>query len=270
MSLGGKAAGDISRMWPSRPTAATSRGMSTHSVHSRDQMREGSQAHQADPKPGDWERFLRITGQLPAPSIPAAPSTVVVKSPTQIQTPIKIPPPRAVVPTSPRTVPLEERNDMSMLRDFGQSLLGIATQRIAQRAGVLPGAGPQPAAQAGFISLPPALGPVVSGAGRVLTSPAGRRAAGTVIATAAGVGAGNVMTGGGAGTSSNGCPSGYHPAKDGSGRCVRNRYMNYGNARAARRAVRRIKGARRLLQDIERQLPKRTVRSRAASGAHKH
>lgn len=45
------------------------------------------------------------------------------------------------------------------------------------------------------------------------------------------------------------------------------RRMNFGNAKAARRAIRRIKGARKLLQDIERQLPRRTVRSRSRTPA---
>ncbi len=38
------------------------------------------------------------------------------------------------------------------------------------------------------------------------------------------------------------CPSGFHLAKDGSGRCVRNRSMNVSNPRALRRAIRREKG----------------------------
>lgn len=37
----------------------------------------------------------------------------------------------------------------------------------------------------------------------------------------------------------------------------RRRRMNYGNAKAARRAIRRIKGTRKLLQDIEKQMPRR-------------
>lgn len=37
------------------------------------------------------------------------------------------------------------------------------------------------------------------------------------------------------------------------------RRMNYGNAKAARRAIRRIKGTRKLLQDIEKQLPRRAA-----------
>lgn len=61
-----------------------------------------------------------------------------------------------------------------------------------------------------------------------------------------------------------GCPAGFHPAKDGSGRCVRNRRMNVMNPRAARRAIRRIKGARKMLQSIERQLPKQRSRSRVS------
>lgn len=42
------------------------------------------------------------------------------------------------------------------------------------------------------------------------------------------------------------CPSGYHPAKDGSGRCVRNRRMNVANPRALRRSLRRVKGFEKL------------------------
>jgi len=38
------------------------------------------------------------------------------------------------------------------------------------------------------------------------------------------------------------CPTGYHYAKDGSGRMVRNRRMNIANPRALRRAMRRVQG----------------------------
>lgn len=38
------------------------------------------------------------------------------------------------------------------------------------------------------------------------------------------------------------CPPGYHPIKDGTGRCVRNRTMNVCNPKALRRAIRREKG----------------------------
>jgi len=38
------------------------------------------------------------------------------------------------------------------------------------------------------------------------------------------------------------CPTGYHLAKDGSGRLVRNRRMNIANPRALRRAMRRVQG----------------------------
>ena len=63
-----------------------------------------------------------------------------------------------------------------------------------------------------------------------------------------------------------GCPAGYHPAKDGSGRCVRNRRMNVCNMRAASRAARRLKGARKALQRIERAMPRRTTRSSPRRG----
>jgi len=42
------------------------------------------------------------------------------------------------------------------------------------------------------------------------------------------------------------CPTGYHLAKDGSGRWVRNRRMNIANPRALRRAMRRVGGFEKL------------------------
>ena len=42
------------------------------------------------------------------------------------------------------------------------------------------------------------------------------------------------------------CPTGYHYAKDGSGRLVRNRRMNIANPRALRRAMRRVQGFEKL------------------------
>ncbi len=44
------------------------------------------------------------------------------------------------------------------------------------------------------------------------------------------------------------CPTGYHMAKDGSGRCVRNRSMNVANPRALRRSLRRVAGFGKLAQ----------------------
>jgi len=44
------------------------------------------------------------------------------------------------------------------------------------------------------------------------------------------------------------CPSGYHLAKDGTGRCVRNRSMNVANPRALRRSLRRVAGFGKLAQ----------------------
>jgi len=42
------------------------------------------------------------------------------------------------------------------------------------------------------------------------------------------------------------CPSGWHYAKDGSGRLVRNRRMNVANPRALRRSMRRVQGFEKL------------------------
>lgn len=59
--------------------------------------------------------------------------------------------------------------------------------------------------------------------------------------TAAGPG---VLPGGGRGGAM--VPSGYHFAKDGSGRLVRNRRMNVANPRALRKAMRRVQGFEKL------------------------
>jgi len=59
--------------------------------------------------------------------------------------------------------------------------------------------------------------------------------------TASGAG---VLPGGGRGGGM--VPSGYHFAKDGSGRLVRNRRMNIANPRALRRAMRRVQGFEKL------------------------
>ena len=111
-----------------------------------------------------------------------------------------------------------------------------------------------------FAALPALAGPAraVGGSifGRILRSPVARGIAGGAAGSAL-VGA---VTGGADGGA---CPSGWHLNKqDGVGGaagtyCVRNRRMNFGNARAARRGVRRLKGARKLLKDIESMMPRR-------------
>lgn len=75
---------------------------------------------------------------------------------------------------------------------------------------------------------------------------------------------GGFRTGTGAAMPLAGPPPGYHWAKDGSGKIVKNRHMNVLNPRAAKRAIRRIKGARKMLRSIESSLPKRAV-ARSAS-----
>src|SRR5512139_131029 len=50
----------------------------------------------------------------------------------------------------------------------------------------------------------------------------------------------------------------------------RRRRMNPMNARAARRAIRRIKGARKMLQQIERQLPKQRTASRSSPSSRRN
>ncbi len=62
----------------------------------------------------------------------------------------------------------------------------------------------------------------------------------------------NVAAAAAMGVPAGACPSGYHLAKDGSGRMVRNRRMNVANPRALRRSMRRVQGfeklARRTIQ----------------------
>lgn len=68
-----------------------------------------------------------------------------------------------------------------------------------------------------------------------------------------GVGGGGgkeVIVGGGYKGPDFACPSGYHYAKDGSGRLVRNRRMNPANPRALRRAVRRMDGFEKLARRV--------------------
>jgi len=108
--------------------------------------------------------------------------------------------------------------------------------------------------------------PAVGAVGRVLT---GR------VATAGGIGAavGSLFGGRGGGGV---CPAGEHLNKqDGVGGpagsyCVKNRRINFGNARAARRSVRRLKGARKLLRDIEKMMPTKTRARRAPAGHQAH
>ena len=129
----------------------------------------------------------------------------------------------------------------------------------------LPPVGSRPTQMSIFSSLPA----IISGAGRVGAA-AGRVLTGRVATGAAiGVAAAQLVS---IDPVTGQCPSGWHPAKDGSQRCVRNRRMNFGNARAARRSVRRIKGATKLLRDIEKLMPRRPApRARRDQGpGHTH
>lgn len=113
--------------------------------------------------------------------------------------------------------------------------------------------------------LPAIIGPIIS---RVLPStvPSLPRIVGPTAGGVVGGLVGNLL-GGGGGAVTGACPSGYHLAKDGSGRCVRNRRMNSLNPRAFRRAVRRLKGARRFAREVEKVFP-RPRRAPARSTRH--
>lgn len=63
-------------------------------------------------------------------------------------------------------------------------------------------------------------------------------------------------------------PAGYHLDKKTRTYWVRNRRMNPMNHRAAMRAIRRVKAARKMLQKIERQLPKQRTTRRSYGARH--
>ena len=159
-----------------------------------------------------------------------------------------------------RTPPIVQRPPLP----GGGFVQPAAVRRAAVRPIIqLPPVGTPVTSMSIFSSLPAIISGgarVARGAGRVIT---GRTAA----AASAGVLVGQLLPDGSTGA----CPSGFHLAKDGSGRCVRNRRMNFGNARAARRSVRRLKGARKLLQDIEKMMPRRpAARRRDLPAGHTH
>lgn len=123
-----------------------------------------------------------------------------------------------------------------------------------------------------------ALPAIVGGAARA--GPAIARGAGAIFRGATGRAAGaaglGVLLGQTLGGDGGQCAAGWHLNKqDGVGGpagtyCVRNRRMNVGNARAARRSVRRLKGARKLLRDIEKMMPSKPRARRAPAGHAQH
>ena len=163
--------------------------------------------------------------------------------------------------------PAARRGGFSQFRLPSAGRRFITTPPIRQAGPVqlpsLPGRGPQQMSI--FAALPSVLrgGRAV---GRVLGRGLGGRAG--AAAGVAGFAAG-ALTGGEAPDESGRCPVGFHLNKQegvgGPARtyCVRNRRMNVGNAHAARRSVRRLKGARKLLKDIERMMPSKPRARRA-------
>ena len=124
-----------------------------------------------------------------------------------------------------------------------------------------------------FAALPALAGPVRAAApsvfGRIARSPVFRGLVGGAAGSA-------LVSGLGGGADGGACPSGWHLNKqDGVGGpagtyCVRNRRTNFGNARAARRSVGRLKGARKLLKDIEKMMPTKTRTKTVTVPAHDH
>lgn len=189
-----------------------------------------------------------VVARAPAPAPAAAPKKVKRAGALQ---PLKLPE-RVIKPVGQQvflpdpidTLPTARSSPVSIWTDLGGILKGAVTQRVtaavAPRPVIQPGPLPQQAsvAQLGL----GAAGRVLPAIGRVLTGRAA--AAGTV-----GFAAGQLF--------------------DAAGNPVpKRRRMNFGNARAARRAIRRIKGVRRLLKSIEDQLPRRPAPRRRAQHHH--
>jgi len=159
----------------------------------------------------------------------------------------------------PAVIP-QEKSPVSIWSDLGKSITKGIGQGVQQRitSKIAPAA---------------IVGPALATVGRVL--PAVGRVLGsrTVAAASTGAVVGAAFFGGGGGNGGV-CPSGKHLNKqDGIGGpartyCVSNRRMNFGNAKAARRSVRRLKGARKLLRDIEKMMPTRTTKRRAPQHHH--
>jgi len=161
------------------------------------------------------------------------------------------PRPKAIakVEPLPRPTPSEEPA-VSIHKSILKGITGGISSRIQQKIA--------PAAIIGGLGA--ALPRVLPGLGRAAT-------AGSI-----GAAVGGLFGGGGGGGA---CPVGHHLNKqDGVGGpkgtyCVKNRRMNVSNARAARRSVRRLKGTRKLLKDIEKMMPSKT-RARRAPQHHHH
>jgi len=213
----------------------------------KDKRRASRQRRPERPKPG-VATPIEIVIEVPRSRPPRnAPGRGVKKRPTVTK------------PLPPDiNIPKPEEPSVSIHKQ----LLGIARERILNaargRSSTAPPGGFQ---QAGMIAIPP---PVIARGGQIARTVFGR------VGTAIGIGAGLATAGGFFARNEDGsCPVGTHPIKqDGVGGpkgsyCVRNRRMNVGNARAARRSVRRLKGARKLLKDIERMMPTKTTRRRA-------
>jgi len=181
--------------------------------------------------PIEREGFDVARGPVFRPTPPSAPPAPKPKAIAKVEPVVKPPPPAK-----------KTEKPVSIHKSILKTLGGALNQRIATKLS------------------PAAILPGIGAIGRVLT---GR------VATAGGIGAavGSLFAGGGGGDA---CPAGFHFAKDGSGRCVRNRRMNFGNARAARRSVRRLKGARKLLRDIEKMMPTRSTKRRSTLQHHHH
>ncbi len=132
--------------------------------------------------------------------------------------------------------------DPGFLSSLWKGIKKVAAPRIGGIIG-----GPIGMAIGGAVSVsrtPPTFPPPPGTIGGGISFPGGTQVVGQYLPRLPGAVARGAagMPGGVAGA----CPSGYHLAKDGSGRWVRNRRMNVANPRALRKAMRRVQGFEKL------------------------
>ncbi len=171
-------------------------------------------------------------------------------------------------------------SDVSAVADIASSVLAVTgnskASSILSTASSVAGL-----AKGGTKSVKAGLPSIISGAGRIIAGASGAGAGRSALPSIGGGVVGGIIGDtigdlfeGGAVAPGAVCPAGYHPAKDGSGRCVKNRRMNPLNPRAFRRALRRMKGAKKFAAEVERAFPKRRRRSRTVPhhhhGGHHH
>jgi len=221
---------------------------------------------------------IKIGGKPPGSSHPGGVKTIFDKPQAEDKVDIALknverrytPPPAPSAPTreKPDYIPTQFGGDEMAISFFGSG--GGATPGIVS----LPGVGGMSSAtgpwwqtlledvvQGGiaYLTKPKSSPPAIVGGGTVggvlgvyrdMDATDWSAAANKLVNTY-GYGNGGAMPGAG------GIPSGYHLDKKTRSHLVKNRHTNYANGRAAMRAIRRLRGTRKMLAKIERMMPHR-------------